>query len=71
MDLDVFNWKIKFYEYFERNGQIVGEPTQEYALVQKLLGERYNEFTNEEKKQCLKLILDKLYNDLCREMELN
>lgn len=71
MDLDVFNWKIKFYEYFERNAQVVGEPLQEYALVQKFLGERYNELTNEDKKECLKLMLDKFYNDLCREMGLN
>lgn len=71
MDLDIFNWKIKFYELFERNCQVVGEPIHEYALVQKFLGEGYDKLTNEDKKQCLKLMLDKFYNDLCRELGLD
>ena len=71
MNLDMFNWRIKFYEYFERNGQPVGDPIHEYSLVNKFMGGMYDGLTNEDKKQYLKIMLDKFYNDLCREMRLN
>lgn len=71
MNLDIFSWKIKFYEFFERNGQTMGDPIHEYGLVNKFMGEMYDNLTNEDKKQYLKIMLDKLYNDLCRELRLN
>lgn len=71
MNLDIFSWKIKFYEFFERNGQPMGDPIHEYGLVNKFMCEMYDNLTNEDKKQYLKIMLDKLYNDLCQEMGLN
>jgi len=71
MNLDLFSWKIKFYEFFERNNQPMGDPIHEYCLVNKFMDEMYDNLTNEDKKQYLKIMLDKLYNDLCREMGLN
>lgn len=71
MNLDLFSWKIKFYEFFERNGQPMGDPIHEYGLMRKFMGETYDNLTNEDKKQYLKLMLDKFYYDLCRELMLD
>ena len=70
MNLDIC-WKIKFYEYFERNNQPMGDPIHEYSLVSKFTGEMCDDLTNGDKKQYLKIMLNKFYNDLCQEMELN
>ena len=71
MNLDIFRWKIEFYEYFERNNQPMGDPIHECGSMSIFMGEMYDSLTNEDKKQYLKIMLDKFYNDLCREMGLN
>lgn len=71
MNLDLFSWKIRFYEYFERNNQLMGDPIDEYGLVSKFTGEMYDNMTNEDKKKYLKIMLDKFYNELCQKMGLD
>lgn len=70
MNLDTFSWKVKFYEYFERNGQPMGDPIHEYVIMAKFMDKTYNELTNETKKMYLKQMLDRFYYDLCRELGL-